>query len=341
MIKEAIRLISQGQNLSQEQAYAAINQIMEGQASEIEIAAFITGLRVKGETAAELTGGVKALSAAAINIRPDVSFCVDPVGTGGDGTGTINISSAAALTASAAGACVAKHGNRSVSSSCGSADFFEELGLDLSLEPHEVEKCIETHGFGFMYAPVFHPAMRFAAPVRRHLGIRTIFNMLGPLTNPAGASGQVLGVYDYSVMPFVADTLCNLGIKHAMVVHGSDHSDEITISGETAVIEIKNGKKTEYTITPENFGLSRSSLSEVGGSTPEDNANKIMEIFQGRKNASRDMILLNAAASIYVGQAADSFEEGLSLAVQAIDQGLVLDKIQKLRSFRHVARKDA
>jgi anthranilate phosphoribosyltransferase len=173
MIKEAIRLISQGQNLSQEQAYAAINQIMEGQASEIEIAAFITGLRVKGETAAELTGGVKALSAAAINIRPEVSFCVDPVGTGGDGTGTINISSAAALTASAAGACVAKHGNRSVSSSCGSADFFEELGLDLSLEPHEVEKCIETHGFGFMYAPVFHPAMRFAAPVRRHLGIRT------------------------------------------------------------------------------------------------------------------------------------------------------------------------
>ncbi len=292
MIKEAIRLISQGQNLSQEQAYAAINQIMEGQASEIEIAAFITGLRVKGETAAELTGGVKALSAAAINIRPEVSFCVDPVGTGGDGTGTINISSAAELTASAAGACVAKHGNRSVSSSCGSADFFEELGLDLSLEPHEVEKCIETHGFGFMYAPVFHPAMRFAAPVRRHLGIRTIFNMLGPLTNPAGASGQVLGVYDYSVMPFVADTLCNLGIKHAMVVHGSDHSDEITISGETAVIESK-WKKTEYTITPENFGLNRSSLRKSAAAhlkiTQKNHGN-----LPRQKNASRDMILLNA-----------------------------------------------
>lgn len=341
MIKEAISRISQGKNLSEKQSYDAIRQIMMGQASEMEIAAFITGLRVKGETADELTGGVKALSDAAIRIKPRVPFCVDPVGTGGDGTGTLNISSAAALVASAAGACVAKHGNRSVSSSCGSADFFEELGLDLSLDPTEVESCIEQCGFGFMFAPVFHPAMRFAAPVRKHLGIRTIFNMLGPLTNPAGAAGQVLGVYSSQVMPFVAETLRNLEIKHALVVHGSDHSDEITISGETSVIEIKNGQISYYSIRPQDLGLSSGSLSEVQGGTPAENKKHIWEIFEGKKGAARDMILMNAAASIYVGQAAASIKEALNMAEEAIDKGLVLMKIEQLRNFRHMLGKEA
>lgn len=341
MIKEAINRISQGEDLSEKECHDAISQIMTGQASEMEIAAFITGLRVKGETADELTGGVRALSEAAIRINPRVPFCVDPVGTGGDGTGTLNISSAAALVACAAGANVAKHGNRSVSSSCGSADFFEALGLDLCLEPYEVEACIEQNGFGFMFAPVFHPAMRYAAPVRRHLGIRTIFNMLGPLTNPAGASGQVLGVYNSQVMPFAAATLRNLDIKHALVVHGSDHSDEITISGETSVFEIKNGQISSYEIKPEDFGLTRSSLSEVQGGTPADNKKAIIEIFEGKRGAARDMILLNAAASIYVGQAANSIKEAMKMAEEAIDRGLVLNKIEQLRSFRNVVRMEA
>ena len=341
MIKEAISRISQGEDLSEKQSHDAISQIMTGQASEMEIAAFITGLRVKGETADELTGGVRALSEAAIRITPKVPFCVDPVGTGGDKTGTLNISSAAALVASAAGAIVAKHGNRSVSSSCGSADFFEALGFDLSLDPGEVEVCIEQHGFGFMFAPVFHPGMRYAAPVRRHLGIRTIFNMLGPLTNPAGAAGQVLGVYSSQVMPFAAATLRNLEIKHALVVHGSDHSDEITISGETAVFEIKNGQISSYSIKPEDFGMKRASLSEVRGGTPEENRKAVLEIFEGKKGAARDMILLNAAASIFIGQASSSIRDALKMAEEVIDHGLVLNKIDQLRGFRHLACKEA
>lgn len=335
MIKQAIKKISEGLDLTEQESFDAISQIMTGQASDMEIAAFLTGLRVKGETSDEITGGVRSLAAVAVRIRPAVAFCVDPVGTGGDGTGTLNISSSAALVAAAAGACVAKHGNRSVSSSCGSADFFESLGLDLTLTPAEVQQSIELNGFGFMFAPLFHPAMRYAAPVRRHLGIRTLFNLLGPLTNPAGANGQVLGVYSAEVMPFVADTLLQLGIRHAMVVHGSDHSDEITITGPTRIYEIKQTAVTSYSLCPEDFGLARAPLQAIHGGKPDDNARIMMETFGGQKGPIRDVVLLNAAATLYVGQIAESMQDGMERAARAIDQGDVLRKIEQLRQFRH------
>lgn len=335
MIGTAISKISQGNNLTEQETYEAIQEIMNGQASEIEIAAFLTGLRVKGETSEELTGGVRSMLTSAVRIKPAVRFCVDPVGTGGDRTGTVNISSAAALVATAAGACVAKHGNRSVSSKSGSADFFEALGFDLTLSPQEVTSCIETYGFGFLYAPLFHPAMRFAASVRRQLKIRSIFNILGPLTNPAGASGQLLGVYDPAIMPYVARTLVNLDVRHAMIVHGSDGSDEITISGPTDVIEVRDGQTSRYRIHPESFGIEPADLADVRGDSPEENVRRLLDVFAGRTGPVRDMVLLNAAATLYVGQVAVSLQEGFDKARIAIDQGLVLQKIDLLRRVRH------
>lgn len=337
-MNQVIRRISQGLDLSEAEAFGAISEIMAGEANQIDIAAFLTGLRVKGETAAEITGGVRSLQDFAIRIHPAVAFCVDPVGTGGDGTGTVNISSAAALVAAAAGVCVAKHGNRSVSSSSGSADFFEALGLDISLTPAEVEACIEQNGFGFMFAPTFHPAMRHAAPVRRHLGIRTLFNILGPLSNPAGAKGQVIGVHDPAIMPFVVETLQAIGIVHALVVHGCDHSDEITISGETKAYELKDGRVSQMVIRPEDFGLQRAPLASIHGGTPAENVRILEAVFHGQPGPVRDVILMNAAATIYVGQGAASMAEGFTKATAAIDTGAVVRKVEQLRRFRHHER---
>ncbi len=332
-LNQVIKKISLGQHLTEKESFGAVSEIMAGEASQIDIAAFLTGLRVKGETVAEMTGGVRSMQDFAIRIHPAVDFCVDPVGTGGDGTGTINVSSAAALVAAAAGVCVAKHGNRSVSSSSGSADFYEALGLDINLTPAQVQACIEQTGFGFMFAPVFHPAMRHAAPVRRHLGIRTLFNILGPLSNPAGARGQVIGVHDPSIMSFVIETLRQIGVYHAMVVHGSDHADEITITGPTRVIELKDQSVREYQISPEDFGLQRATLADVHGGTPAENARIIEAVFAGQTGPMRDIILLNAAATIYVGQRASSLQDGFILATAAVDSGAVVRKIEQLRQF--------
>lgn len=340
-LNQIIRKISEGHHLSESEAAGAIREIMSGTASPVEVAAFLTGLRVKGETVAEMTGGVRSMRAVAVNIHPRVDFLVDPVGTGGDCTGTVNISSAAALVAAAAGAKVAKHGNRSVSSKSGSADFYENLGLDLSLSPDEVTACIETYGFGFMFAPTFHPAMRHAAPIRRQLGIRTLFNILGPLSNPAGAKGQVLGVHDAAIMPFVAETLRELGVEHALVVHGSDHTDEITITGDTAIIEMKHGAMTHYTIHPHDFGLETAPLAAIRGDSPAENVRIIEAAFEGKRGAVRDVILMNAAATIYVGQAASSLAEGLVKASAAIDSGAVLRLVDQLRLVRHNSKESA
>jgi anthranilate phosphoribosyltransferase len=334
-LNQVIRKISEGQHLSEFEAAGAIREIMGGEASPLEVAAFLTGLRVKGETVAEMTGGVRSMREVAVMIHPQVDFLVDPVGTGGDGTGTVNISSAAALVAAAAGAKVAKHGNRSVSSKSGSADFYENLGFDLTLSPEEVTACIETYGFGFMFAPVFHPAMRHAAPIRRQLGIRTLFNVLGPLSNPANAKGQVLGVHDPAIMPFVAETLKALGVEHALVVHGSDHTDEITITGDTAVLELKNGEITAYTIHPRDFGLETAPLEAIRGDSPAENVRIIDAVFNGLRGAVRDVILLNAAATLYVGQQAGSLQEGFAKAVAALDSGAVLRLVEQLRQVRH------
>ncbi len=338
-LNQVIKKLSEGKHLTEAESFAAIGEIMRGEADAIDIAAFLMGLRVKGETVAELTGGVKSMRDVAIRIHPAVDFLVDPVGTGGDQTGTINISSAAALVAAAAGAKVAKHGNRSVSSKSGSADFYEALGIDITLTPEEVKNCIETCGFGFMFAPTFHPAMRFAGPVRRHLGIRTLFNILGPLSNPAGAKGQVVGVHDAAIMPFVAETMQAIGVEHALIVHGSDRTDEITITGETAVVELKNGQIKAGIIRPQDFGVAIAPLEAIKGDSPADNVRIVLEAFQGKPGAVRDVILLNAAATIYVGQKAPDLHEAFQMASEAIDSGAVLQLIEKLRTIRHLGQK--
>ena len=337
-IKQIIRKICEGNHLTEAESFTAISEIMNGEAQPVEIAAFLTGLRINRESVAEMTGGVRSMREVCVKIHPKVDFLVDPVGTGGDQTGTVNISSAAALVAAAAGAKVAKHGNRSVSSKSGSADFYEALGFDLTLSPEEVEKCVETYGFGFMFATLFHPAMRHAAPVRRQLGIRTIFNVLGPLSNPAGAKGQVIGVHDASIMPFVAETMKVIGVEHAMIVHGCDHTDEITISGETSVVELKNGTISSYTVHPRDFGLETAPLEAIKGDSPADNVRIIEAVFQGQTGPVRDVILMNAAATIYVGQRAANLQDAFELAKTAIDSGAVVRLIEQLRQVRHQTR---
>ena len=333
MITKAVKKIIAGESLTEQDACDAMNQIMEGKATDAQIAAFLIGLRVKGETVEEITGCARSLSEKANRIHPHTEFCVDPVGTGGDGTNTFNISSTSALVAAAAGASVAKHGNRSVSSQSGSADLYEALGVNINLSPKAVEKCITEIGFGFMFAPTFHPAMRHASPVRKQLGVRTVFNLLGPLSNPAGADGQVLGVYEREIIPFVAQTLGKLGEKHALVIHGSDHSDEITISGETYVTELKDGRITDYVIYPEVFGLTRARLEDIQGGKAEENARITLDILQGAPGPKRDVVVLNAAATIYVGQNAKSLAEGVLLAQEGLDNGAAMAKSEELRAY--------
>lgn len=334
MIAQMIHKISDGQSLTQHEAFESVSEIVSGQASEVQIAAFLIGLRVKGESVAEITGGVQALLACCNRIHPRVSGCVDTVGTGGDCSGTFNISSAAALVAAGAGACVAKHGNRSVSSKSGSADVFEALGLDLHLSPAEAEKCLEELGFAFLFAPTYHPAMRHAAPVRRQLGVRSLFNLLGPLANPAGASSMLLGVYSGKLLPFMAETLRELGVRQALVIHGQDNTDEISLAAPTDYCELRDGVITTGVLTPEQFGLERAELSEIQGGTPAENARLIESILDGQHGPPRDIVLLNAAATIFVAGLADSIGDGLLLARQSIDSGAAKNKLGQLRQVR-------
>lgn len=332
-ITHAIKTIIEGRNLTEQESYDAIDQVMSGKATDAQIAGLLVAFRVKGETVEEITGGARALAEKANRIHPKVPFCVDPVGTGGDGTNTFNISSTAAIVAAAAGACVAKHGNRSVSSLSGSADFYESIGINIALSPAAVERCIEEIGFGFMFAPTFHPAMRFAGPVRRQLAVRNIFNILGPLSNPAAANAQVLGVYDRQIMPFIAKTLQNLGESHSMVVHGSDGSDEITNTGLTYIIEVFPDHMEEYTISPEQFGLPVCTMADLQGGSPADNVRIGLEVLQGKEGPHRDIVVLNAGATIFVGQKAASLAEGVIMAREAITSGKALAKLEEIRAF--------
>lgn len=333
MLSQAIKDIIEGKNLSEQLAFEAMNQIMEGRATDAQIAGYLIGMRVKGETVDEITGGAKSLASKCARIHPAVDFCVDPVGTGGDCTNTFNISSTSAIVAAAAGVSVAKHGNRSVSSKSGSADFYEALGINISLKPAAVQKCIEDIGFGFMFAQTFHPAMRFAAPVRKQLGVRTMFNLLGPLSNPAGAQGQVLGVYEKEIMNFAAQTLRNLGERQALIVHGGDGTDEITNTGETYITELKDGEIVDYTIVPEIFGIKRCQLSDLQGGDAKENAAISLDIFRGKKGPMRDVVVMNSAATIYVGQKAGSLAQGMLIAQQTIDSGAAMEKLEEIREF--------
>lgn len=332
MIKEAIDMLVKGQDLSLEQAMQCVDMIMSGQATQAQIGAFLAAMSLKGETVDEITGAALAMRSKAQRLELDM-YCVDTCGTGGDKAETFNISTAAAFVAAAAGVPVAKHGNRSVSSRCGSADVLEALGIITDMPPSYTAQCIKEVGIGFMFAPVYHTAMKHAAGPRKELGIRTIFNILGPLTNPAGTKGQVLGVYDGAMVRPIAQVLAKLGTDRAMVVHGTDGLDEITVAGETMVAEINGESIAEYTIAPEHFGLERATKEALKGGDPQHNAAIIRSVFNGQKGAYRDAVILNSAAAIYVGKKAETLEEAVDLAQKLIDDGSAGAKLNQLIEF--------
>jgi len=330
MIKEVINLLVEGKNLSEGEMADAMRDIMEGKATDAQIASFLTALRIKGETVEEITGAVKVMREKAIKIKAP-AYTVDTCGTGGDRTHTFNISTTAAIVVAACDVPVAKHGNRSVSSRCGSADVLEALGVKIDLEPQKVEKCLEATGFGFMFAPLFHPAMKYAIGPRREMGIRTIFNILGPLTNPAGAQRQVLGVFSDTLTETLAQVLANLGSEHAFIVHGKDGLDEITNTDDTKISELKDGKVDTYFITPEDLGFIRAKREDLLGGGIEENARTTIEILQGFKGPKRDITIMNAAATLIIGEKAENFREAVEKAAHAIDSGAALKKLEEIK----------
>lgn len=333
MLKYAIQRLVEGKDLRENEIMDAMNCIMEGNATQAQIGSFITALRIKGETIEEITGCAKVMREKADSITPGVDYFIDIVGTGGDGTNTFNISTAAAFVASGGGITVAKHGNRCVSSRSGAADVLEALGVNISLDPGQVKECIEKIGIGFMFAPTFHKSMKHAAGPRRELGIRTIFNILGPLTNPANAKGQVLGVFDGRLTEPLANVLLNLGLERAMVIHGLDGMDEISTTAPTKVSEVRDGKIHNYEIIPERYGVERASKSDLTGSDALENADIIVSIFKGEKGPKRDIVLMNAAAALYVGKIVGSIDDGMRVSGEVIDSGRAMEKLNALREF--------
>ncbi|HHV28567.1 anthranilate phosphoribosyltransferase [Acetivibrio mesophilus] len=333
MLKKAISKLVEGKNLSEIEIVEALNCIMEGNATPAQIGSFITALRIKGETIEEITGCAKVMREKADRICPNVEYYIDTCGTGGDGTNTFNISTASAFVAAAGGVYVAKHGNRSVSSKSGSADVLEALGINIDLSPLQVKECIEKVGIGFIYAPMFHKSMKHAAGPRKELGIRTIFNILGPLTNPSNAKGQVLGVFNPNLTEAVANVLLNLGVERALVIHGMDGMDEITTTTSTKVSEIRDNEVITYELTPKNYGFDLVSREDLMGRDAEDNAQIIRGIFNGEKGPKRDIVVLNSAAALYVGKIASSIEEGIGLAQEIIDSGKALRKLDEFVEF--------
>jgi anthranilate phosphoribosyltransferase len=332
-IQEAIAVIIEGQNLTEAQTTAVMRTIMEGETTPAQIGSFLTALRIKGETVAEVTGCARAMREKAAPLKIASTDLVDTCGTGGDGAHTFNISTIAALVAAGAGLRIAKHGNRSVSSLCGSADLLQELGVRIDLEPAQVAQCIAEVGMGFLFAPVFHPAMRHAAGPRREIGIRSIFNLLGPLTNPAGAAAQVVGVYQKGLTKTVADVLGRLGCRHVLAVHGEDGLDEITITNTTQVSEFANSRLRTYQLNPVNLGLPHRSPSEIQGGDAVENARITHRVLEGEKGARREIVLLNAAATLIAGDRAKDWIDGIELAAHSIDSGAALKKLEALQNF--------
>ena len=329
MIKEAITLLVEGENLSQEHSASVMNEIMNNEATEAQIGSFVTALRMKGETVSEITGMAQTMREKSLNVSISLKNkkLVDTAGTGGDGQNTMNVSTAAAIVASAAGAKVAKHGNRAVSSMCGSADILEAVGVKVDLSPDGVTRCIDEVGIGFMFAPIFHPAMRYAATPRRDIGIRTVFNILGPLTNPANADAQVLGVADSKIGHLMAQSLALLGTQRAMVVHGNDGMDELSITGATSIWELSHGEISSYTIVPEDVNMKRAELKDLQGGNLERNRDLFNSVLQGIPSPALDIVLLNAAATLVVAEEAKNLSVGVERAREAIVSGAALEKI--------------
>ena len=329
-MEDYIRRVTEGEDLTTEEAREAASAVFEG-ATEAQIGALLAALRAKGETEGEIAGFARGMHDAAHTIRPDRSPLVDTCGTGGDDYDTINVSTTSAIVAAGAGAAVAKHGNYSVSSSSGSADVLEVAGVDVEAEPAAVERAIEDEGIGFMLAPVFHPAMKAVIGPRKELGMRTVFNVLGPLTNPAGADAQVVGVYDPDLVPLLARTLARMPVERALVVHGSG-MDELALHDATTVAEVDGEDVSEYTFTPSDAGLDSAPVSAVAGGTPEENAADLRGIVSGDVTGpKRDIILLNAGAAVYVAGLADTIEEGVEVARNAVDSGAAAEKFDGLR----------
>ncbi|MDR7433867.1 MAG: anthranilate phosphoribosyltransferase [Armatimonadota bacterium] len=331
MIREAIEKVVQRISLSREEARAAMGEIMDGQATPAQIASLITALRMKGETVEEIVGFAQAMRERSVRISPRVDHLLDTCGTGGDRLNTFNISTIAAFVIAGSGVHVAKHGNRSVSSRCGSADLLEALQIPLDADPASVERCIEEERIGFLFAPRFHLAMKHALGPRREIGIRTVFNILGPLTNPAGAQYQILGVADPSLVEVMAECLLELGARRVMVVHGLDGMDELSICAPTKVAEVDQGTIRTYTLDPGEIGLSHSDLTAISGGTPEENARIALSILQGEHGPRRDAVVLNAAAGLYISGHASDLREGVVLACESIDSGAAYDRLVALR----------
>ncbi|CAI4031945.1 Anthranilate phosphoribosyltransferase [Nitrospira tepida] len=333
MIKEAIAKLADRGDLSEKETEEVMLEIMEGQATPAQVSAFLMGLRVKGETMEEIAGAVRAMRAKATRIRVGAKWVLDTCGTGGDRSHTFNISTTAAFVAAGAGLTVAKHGNRSMSSRCGSADVLTALGIKIDLPPERVSDCIDEVGIGFLFAPLYHGAMKHCAGPRQELGIRTLLNILGPLTNPAGAALQVVGVFDARLTDMLCRVLVHLGAQHCFVVHGMDGLDEITLTDRTRVAEGKQGIVSSYFIEPKDFALARVPLKELVGGVAEDNAQIIRDILQGRRGPKRDVVCLNAAPAFVAGGLAKTLHDGYQQAGKVIDSGAAAEKLEKLIQF--------
>ncbi|MDD4980357.1 MAG: anthranilate phosphoribosyltransferase [Candidatus Omnitrophica bacterium] len=333
MIKEAINELSLKNNLTPDLMRKVMEEIMTGKAKTAEIVSFLDALNKKGETVEEITAAVSVMRNHVTKIRTDKDVVLDTCGTGGDKKGTFNVSTLAAFVASGAGITVAKHGNRSVSSSCGSADILEALGVNINMPKKNIEECLNDIGIAFLYAPNLHPAMKYAMPARKQMGVRTIFNILGPLTNPAGATHQLLGVYEIRWVKILATVLGNLGTTHALVVHSQDGLDEVSTTARTYVSETYQGSLKDYEINPQDFGFPKVQLEDLRGKEVCDNTRIVLDVLKGEAGPKRDIVLLNAAAAIYAADKAKSLEEGIKMASESIDSGKALEKLEALKEY--------
>jgi anthranilate phosphoribosyltransferase len=333
MIKEAIAKVITKTNLTEAEAESVMREIMQGEATDAQISAYITALRMKGETVEEITGSARVMREKAVPIKLDARYQVDTCGTGGDMAHTFNISTTAAFVVAGAGVTVAKHGNRSVSSKSGSADVLQALGVNIEIPSHRAEECIKDIGIGFLFAPMMHLAMKYAIGPRREIGIRTIFNVLGPLTNPARVTAQVMGVYSADLTTLLARALGNLGASRAFVVHGMDGLDEITITDRTKVSEFKDGAVKDYFIHPSDFGLATGNADDLKGGDAKANAAITVDILKGQKGPRRDIVLLNAATGLAASGKAPDIKSGMVMAAESIDSGSAINKLEALKAF--------
>jgi len=333
MIKEATEIIAQGNDLTASQMEIVMEEIMTGKCETSQIVSFLTALNHKGECIDELVAAVLVMRRHVTRINTNRKPLLDTCGTGGDRKGTFNISTVVAFVASGAGIAVAKHGNRCVSSKSGSADVLEALGININMTPTDMERCLNEIGIAFLFAPNLHPAMKYAMPARKQMGVRTIFNLIGPLTNPAGATHQLLGVFDSHLTKAFGEVLGSLGTTHALIAHGKDGLDEITTTDSTFISEVYNGKLNNYEVQPEDFGFKRASLSDLAGGSASDNARILLDILNGQTGPKRDIVVLNAAAAIYAASKAKTIKDAIGLAEESIDSHNALKKMLELKKY--------